>query len=425
MNKGTRAWVTPVDLAFFLRANAFPQPGNGFPADGVAHLEEMLNQRALARASAMATVLLWIEGALLVFDFLRIDVWRDGPDNILIWRACLVYFLLLDRFALRRWLEPARRLRIFLACSVMLFAAGTGVLVKHFGDTSLFAMCVLAVAALTPLPGRFNQKVFVAYGLALIGVIFFYIEGDRSFWAVNVAASCVIGIVIERLCFEAAVREFAHRKELEQQRERIDELLRSVFPASIAESLKTGDRSVAMHSEVTILFADVVGFTALASRLLPSQLVELLEQMFQRFDELAVKHGIEKIKTIGDAYMAVAGAPTPVERPVERMASFALDMVAACDEIARSSGFELALRVGIHSGPVVAGVIGHSRLCYDLWGDSVNLAQRLEAGGEVNTICVSEPVYFRLRKAFELQDNGVLDLKGKGPVKTYRLVGLA
>lgn len=417
-----------LDLAFLLAPNTVPAAGPAFPPAWQADLGEMLTQRALVRAQAMSLVLLWIEGALLVFDFWRIDVLRQGPDNILIWRACLVYFLLLDRFALARWIAPARRVRIFLACCVMLFAAGTAVLVGTFGDTSLFSMAVLAVAALTPLPGRFNQKAFAAYGLLLIAVIFFYLEGDRTFWAVNVVATCVIGAVIERLCFEAAVREFTHRKELEQQREeverqraRVDELLNRVFPASIAASLKLGDRSVAQHSEVTILFADVVGFTALASRLLPSQLVELLEQMFQRFDELAQRHGIEKIKTIGDAYMAIAGAPLPVERPVERMAGFALDMVAACAEIARTSGFDLSLRVGIHSGPAVAGVIGHSRLCYDLWGDSVNLAQRLETGSDVNAICVSEPVYHRLRDRFELTDTGVLDLKGKGAVRTYRL----
>jgi len=234
-------------------------------------------------------------------------------------------------------------------------------------------------------------------------------------------ATCVIGVVIEKFTFAAALREFLHRKGIERQRERADQLLYNVFPQSVANSLKEGKRSVAMHGEVTILFADLVGFTALSSRLLPSQLLELLEDIFGQFDRLAKQHGVEKIKTIGDAYMAIAGAPAAVDHQVERMANFALAIVQACQQVSQSTGFELAVRVGIHTGPVVAGVIGSTRLCYDLWGDSVNVAQRIQSRGEVNAISVSEPVYFKLREHYVLVDRGLVDLKGKGPTKTYVL----
>jgi len=172
---------------------------------------------------------------------------------------------------------------------------------------------------------------------------------------------------------------------------------------------------------VTILFADVVGFTELSSRLLPSQLLDVLEELFGKFDQLALQHGIEKIKTIGDAYMAISGAPVVIDHQVERMAEFALDIVQVCKTFSDGSGFDLAVRVGIHTGPVIAGVIGSSRLCYDLWGDSVNTAQRIESQGEPNAISVSEPVYFKLRNLFVLEDRGLIDLKGKGPTRTFAL----
>jgi class 3 adenylate cyclase len=176
-----------------------------------------------------------------------------------------------------------------------------------------------------------------------------------------------------------------------------------------------------MHGEVTILFADIVGFTPLASRLLPTHLLSLLEDIFGKFDLLAQQHGIEKIKTIGDAYMAICGAPVVVDHQVERMADFALAIVKVCNQVSKTTGFDLALRVGIHTGPAVAGVIGSSRLCYDLWGDSVNTAQRLESQGEPNSVCVSDPVYFKLRDQFIFEDRGLIDLKGKGPTRSYVL----
>jgi class 3 adenylate cyclase len=119
--------------------------------------------------------------------------------------------------------------------------------------------------------------------------------------------------------------------------------------------------------------------------------------------------------------MAISGAPVPVDHQVERMADFALAIVKVCNQVSETTGFDLAMRVGIHTGPVVAGVIGSSRLCYDLWGDSVNTAQRLESQGEPNSVCVSDPVYFQLRDQFVFEDRGLIDLKGKGPTKSYVL----
>jgi len=282
---------------------------------------------------------------------------------------------------------------------------------------------MLGVAASCPLPGHFNATLFIASAVGLTTWLGLEFPDASPHWISNIIAACVIGIVIEKFTFRAALREFTHRKAIDRQRERADQLLYNVFPESVATSLKDGKRSVALHGEVTILFADIVGFTELSTRLLPTQLLDVLEQIFDKFDRLTQTHGVEKIKTIGDAYMAICGAPVPTDHQVERMADFALAIVQECNTMSARTGFELAVRVGIHTGPVIAGVIGSSRLCYDLWGDSVNTAQRIEANGEPNAISVSEPVYFRLRENFALEDRGLVNLKGKGPTRSYVLKG--
>jgi len=402
-------------------SNHLPIPSADFPPPWIDEFKQELVKSALRRVRVVTTTLLIIEGILLVTDFVRTHWVRDGLDAIFVWRIAALVFLLTYRLILERHLPEWIRLRYFLIFGMVLSVWASAVLAALVGDISIFTIGALGVAAACPMPGRFNSALFIVSGSALIGWLFYHFPAAELFWPSNIVATCVIGIVIEKFTFDAALREFSHRKGIERQRERSDELLYNVFPQSVAASLKEGQRSVALHGEVTILFADVVGFTELSSRLLPSQLLDVLEEIFGTFDQLARQHGVEKIKTIGDAYMAIAGAPTVVDRQVERMAHFAIDIVQACKAVSVSSGFDLSVRVGIHTGPVIAGVIGSSRLCYDLWGDSVNTAQRIESQGEPNAISVSEPVYFKLRHLFVLEDRGLVDLKGKGPTRTFIL----
>jgi class 3 adenylate cyclase len=402
-------------------SNLLPKPGAEFPAAWADEFNNELVTSALRRAGIVTTTLLVIEGILLASDFYRTHGFKDGPDALFIWRIAALVFLLTYRFLVERFAPEIARLRYFLIFGMFLCCWASAVLAGIAGDMSTFTIGALGVAAACPLPGRFNSSLFAVSGAALIGWLFLHFPNAGLFWSSNIVATCLIGIVIEKFTFDAALREFSHRKGIERQRERADELLYNVFPQTVAASLKEGKRSVALHGEVTILFADVVGFTQLSSRLLPSQLLDLLEEIFGEFDSIAQKHGVEKIKTIGDAYMAISGAPLVVDHQVERMADFALEIVQVCQLISKKTGFELAVRVGIHTGPVVAGVIGSSRLCYDLWGDSVNIAQRIESHGEPNMISVSEPIYFKLRSQFLLADRGLIDLKGKGLTKTYVL----
>ena len=210
---------------------------------------------------------------------------------------------------------------------------------------------------------------------------------------------------------------------LGKERERSERLLLNILPAPIAERLKTSGDSIAEHSDgVTVLFADIVGFTPLSASKTPQALVELLNRIFSEFDALADTHGLEKIKTIGDAYMAVAGLPNPWADHASRAARMALAMLDATARVAAQTGEKLALRIGLHSGPVVAGVIGRRKFTYDLWGDTVNTASRMESHSLPGAIHCTEATAMLLQGTFRLQARGAMAIKGKGEMNTFLLL---
>jgi class 3 adenylate cyclase len=216
---------------------------------------------------------------------------------------------------------------------------------------------------------------------------------------------------------------------VEEERERSDRLLLNILPAPIARRLKSEPGPLAdAFEEASILFADLVGFTELSSKLPPEELVSFLNSVFTEFDQVARKYGIEKIKTIGDAYMAVAGVPVAQPDHVERIAEAALAMRRLVEghELA-VPGAEgqrpIALRFGIATGPVVAGVVGESKFSYDLWGDTVTTASRMESHGQAGWIQVTEPVYERLHDRYSFRPLGTVPIKGKGEMPTYLLEG--
>jgi adenylate cyclase len=227
------------------------------------------------------------------------------------------------------------------------------------------------------------------------------------------------------ICFTgflyASLRYFVSR--IDEEKARAEALLLRTLPASIVRRLKRGQQ-IADHLEaVTVVFADIVGFTPLAARLTPSELVELLDDIFRRFDELAARHGVEKIKTIGDAYMAVAGAPERCADHAERAARLALAMRDLVREMAAERKIELAVRVGLHTGEAVGGVIGTARFAYDLWGDTVNTASRMESHGQPNEIQLTGATRDALPAPFATRERGPIDVKGRGTLVTYWLDG--
>ncbi len=211
---------------------------------------------------------------------------------------------------------------------------------------------------------------------------------------------------------------------LQIEKEKSERLLLNILPRPIADRLKGGEKTIAdNYHSVTVLFADLVGFTQFSSQTEASELVNLLNQIFTAFDRLVEKHGLEKIKTIGDSYMVVGGLPVPLPNHAEVVAQMALEMLDAITILNRESGTDRAIRIGMNTGPVVAGVIGRKKFSYDLWGSTVNLAARLESGGVPGHVHVSQSTYEALRDQFAFTERGVIHAKGVGDITTYFLNG--
>ena len=262
---------------------------------------------------------------------------------------------------------------------------------------------------------------------ALLGPLRELTAGVKRFAAGDYGASVPVRTQDEigQLCsaFNSMVEDLRQKNtEIQNKNRENEELLLNVLPAPIANRLRSGeDRIADGFAEVTVAFADLVGFTELTSGMPPQDVVTMLNGLFTRFDGAAHDLGIEKIKTVGDAYMAVCGLPVPVDNHAERMVRMAIRMVHITREHALEHNASLKLRVGINTGPVVAGVIGKSKYIYDLWGDTVNLASRMEAGGLPDFIQVTRPVYDQLKDLFVFEPRGAIDVKGKGKVEAWLL----
>ena len=230
----------------------------------------------------------------------------------------------------------------------------------------------------------------------------------------------VLNILGVSITLFAVLRFFVRERNVE--RAKSERLLLNVLPRAIAARLRDEDATIADRFEdVTVLFADIVDFTAMSAGSSPGEVVGLLDELFSRFDELAERHGLEKIKTIGDAYMVAGGLPVPREDHADAVAEMALDMVSAIAE--RDTEHPLRIRIGIDTGPVVAGVIGRRKFIYDLWGDTVNTASRMESNGLPGSIQVTERTYRKLCERYRFEERGTIAVKGKGDLPTWLLIG--
>lgn len=211
---------------------------------------------------------------------------------------------------------------------------------------------------------------------------------------------------------------------LNEERFRSEKLLNNILPTLIADRLRNGESMIAeTFPEVTVLFADIVGFTELSARLGPREIVNMLNDVFGRFDKLVVEYGLEKIKTIGDCYMVVGGIPERDPLHCQKVADFAIAALQSFDDYAADFAQPLSIRVGMHTGTVVAGVVGTQKFAYDLWGDVVNIASRFESSGKPNRIHVSESVRIRLADDFIFEGGEDVNLKGKGNMKSWFIIG--
>lgn len=226
---------------------------------------------------------------------------------------------------------------------------------------------------------------------------------------------------MDRLLFARLQEE----KELvEIEKEKSERLLLNILPASIAKQLRNEGQTIANgHKMVTVMFADICGFTELSRNTSPSDLVTLLNGIFVAFDNIVENYGLEKIKTIGDCYMMVGGLPNHRDDHAHAVADASLEMLEALEDINEKNNISLAMRVGVHSGPVVAGVIGKIKFTYDIWGETVNVASRMESSGMPGKIQISEQTQAELDSRFDLVERGMVDCKGLGQMKTFFLTG--
>jgi class 3 adenylate cyclase len=303
------------------------------------------------------------------------------------------------------------------------FAASSGVALWAF---------TCPVGALLFVGARQAVPWFVAFGglMVISGVIDPALSAgapeipsgvEVSFFVLNFLGVCTTAYVLLQYFVRARERALA---ELKVEREKSERLLLNVLPASIADRLKESNQVIADgFASATVLFADIVGFTLLAQKLAPADAVVLLDSVFAGWDGLATRQGVEKIKTIGDAYMVAGGLPGPHEGHAAAIADMALAMGGEVERCTAESGLALEVRIGIDTGPVVGGVIGRAKFSYDIWGDTVNTASRMESHGIPGAIQVTERVYEQLRDRYDLRQRGTIEVKGKGPMTTYLLLG--
>nr|BBX77184.1 adenylate cyclase [Mycobacterium florentinum] len=245
---------------------------------------------------------------------------------------------------------------------------------------------------------------------------------ERTSFIITTISACTMAVVTVWFALRDTKRAEAV---MESEYERSEALLANMLPASVADRLKEPERDVIAdrYEEASVLFADMVGFTERASSTAPCDLVKFLDRLYSAFDELVDKHGLEKIKVSGDSYMVVSGVPRPRPDHVQALADFALDMVATATKIQDAQGDPVPIRVGFAMGTVVAGVVGSRRFFYDVWGDAVNVAARMESTDSVGQIQVPEDVYQRLKDEFVLRERGRIEVKGKGVMHTWYLIG--
>jgi adenylate cyclase len=343
----------------------------------------------------------------------------EPPDALAYGLGLLIAALSLAR---RRW-----------PLAVLLASAATLFFYNQFAYPGLFSAVPLSVALATAwAAGRRGWALAIAVLFGGTPLVFLALADLPPETTTQLLYGSVsdLALLAAVLLLGEAVRgrralDQAHRLLL-AERERSEQLLLNVLPAPIAARLKQGEEVIADgFPEVTVLFADLVDFTRRSQETSPERVVRMLDDLFSALDGLAERHGLEKIKTVGDAYMVVGGLPEPRPDHAEAVAEMALAMR---EEVARHldpGGRPLAVRIGIDTGPAVAGVIGRRKFSYDLWGDTVNTASRMESHGVAGCIQVTDRAYRRLRERYRFERRGLVEVKGKGQMVTWFLVGRA
>jgi adenylate cyclase len=379
-------------------------------------------RRVLNLDAAMAVIVSASTGVLQLLA--APQLWWTGVINI----VCAAIFAIVP--SLHRFGELVAPLTLigtsYVAIFVICWIVGTG-----SGLQLYFLVAVCLVVLQVGIDHIILAASLTAVAAGLVITLQFLVPRDTGVqpaWLLSL--SFVITTISACLMLVAtlwyALREIRRAQAaMEVEYDRSEALLANILPASVAERLKDPAHNIIAdkYDDAAVLFADIANFTERASDIAPDKLIRFLDRLYSDFDALVDKRGLEKIKVSGDSYMVVSGVPNPRPDYVEALAHLALDMAETASGLTDSRGDALPLRIGLANGPVVAGVVGSRRFFYDVWGDAVNVASRMESTDSVGRIQVPEDIYQRLKDDFVLQERGAVEVKGKGPMRTWYLVG--
>jgi adenylate cyclase len=409
------------------------------------HFDDREVERAFIRsergARALAIRVLVVVAILTLVSYVVINPQHFAPSGALAYSeaAILLILLLGGLFLLSRtplyldrpWLDLPLFTAIFAAMAWLTATLNAEAAVTGFPPAvmAMVQVAILLIFASLAFAGKVEYFLAWSTGVALLfgaWLLRFGITPIAKLYTLgNFSTFLLFAIYFNWELDRRARSVFAANAELVAERSKTEELLYNVLPQEVAARLKAGEAVADAFSDVTVVFVDLVEFSKLAKRLSPGHLVKLLNAFFSAADRCAERYGVEKVKTIGDAYLAVVGGMASCGSSADCAIAFARDLIAELAELGEETGIELRIRVGIHSGPVVGGVIGSSRLAYDYWGDTMNIASRLQAAAPPNGIAVSEATYYQVRtfQAFEPPQTAVLKGIGETAIYVARLAG--
>ena len=371
----------------------------------------------------------WIASAVSVgFGIFQLtlggSLWWLGAVNL----ACGAVFLAIPRLCpLGELVAPLTFVTFaYVSVTFICYTIGTGSgLQFYFIVAAALGVLVLGIERIA------MASAIAAVGVAITIALELTVPRNRGLgpsWTLT--AGFISAVVSSAVMIVATIwytlREIDRAEQaMDAEYERSERLLANILPATIAARLKEPTRTVIAdkYDDASILFADIAGYTKRASDTAPADLVRFLDRLYTDLDALVDRHGLEKVKTSGDSYMVVSGVPIPRADHIEALAHLALEIADAVADLKDTRGRDVPLRIGMAAGPVVAGVVGAKKFFYDVWGDAVNVASRMETTDVEGRIQVPDNVYERLRHAFEFEERGLVDIKGKGAMRTWYLVG--
>jgi class 3 adenylate cyclase len=382
--------------------------------------------------SSLGFLAFGLEDAYVLPPSLRAHAWAIryglfGPVGAAVWALTFT----------RAYARFHQAAMLVFGLSLNAVVMGIGAIAPPAGFFIYNGYAVLFVT-LGPFIARMNvvtQSIYTALSIGLFAVYAHFVSRPEMAIGISTGATLgamgVIGALVARQAEMQARQMFLQRRtiraqlaEIDSERAKSEALLLNILPVSVAARLKADGGAIAdAFADVTVLFADIVGFTRMAERLTPVEVVRRLSELFSAFDDLAEELGVEKIKTIGDAYMAASGLSVDATRGAHAMAKMALGMLARVEQFSHRYEDPLHVRIGLNSGPVVAGVIGKKKFIYDIWGDAVNTASRMESHGTPGRVHVSEQTRLRLESEYVFEPRGDVEIKGKGVMRTFYLVG--